>query len=280
MTLPTFIVIGTMKGGTDSLHRYLGAHPEVFVSEKKELNYFVEQRAWVNGQSWYEEQFRDAAGARAIGEASPIYTMAQWFPGVPGRIRGVLPDAKLIYLLRHPVERMKSHYIHERRTGNETHPPDEAFRRNLGYLHGSRYAYQLGFYLEHFPREQILLVTSENLRDHRAETLRTIYGFIGVDPDFTPENAAQEFHRSVDKSVRHLRFVQARQRPLYRLARTLTPKPLRRLANRFTHTRLDTGQIVIGPEVLEKITAALRDDVANLRPYMGPDFQGWGLLGS
>ena len=133
MTLPTFLIIGTMKGGTTSLHRYLRQHPEVFMPERKELNFFLdeyagppidppEERNWSRGITWYERQFAGAERERAVGEASANYSRYPTYPGVAERIAEVVPQMKLIYLMRNPIDRVLSHYLHDFANGREQRP--------------------------------------------------------------------------------------------------------------------------------------------------------------
>ena len=107
--LPNLIVIGAAKCGTTSLHEYLDLHPEVAMSREKELDFFVEEKHWGRGVEWYAAQFEDAP---VRGESSPSYTAYPRYRGVPERIRRVVPDAKLVYLVRDPVERIVSHFVH------------------------------------------------------------------------------------------------------------------------------------------------------------------------
>ena len=94
--LPDFIVIGAMKAGTSSLSHYLRSHPEIFIPVKKELNYFVEERNWSQGLSWYEEQFKtDDPNIRLFGEASTNYSKYPKFAGVSQKIVASSPDVKL-----------------------------------------------------------------------------------------------------------------------------------------------------------------------------------------
>jgi hypothetical protein len=76
----------------------------------------------------------------------------------------VIPDARLVYVVRHPVHRVRSHYIHNCAHRGERRPVDEAVRANPDFLDFTRYGYQLDLFLEHYPREQILIVSSERLR--------------------------------------------------------------------------------------------------------------------
>ena len=197
--LPTFLVIGAMKAGTTSLHAYLQAHPDVFMAEPKELEFFVEGKNWERGVDWYESCFASSGGATARGEASTTYTKHPFFPGVPERIKRVLPEARMVYVVRHPIRRMVSQYLHHVAEYGERGPASEVLLTNPMLFALSDYATQIERYLEFFPREQLLIVTSEELDDRRAATLRTIYGFIGVDDRWTPPNLDERLHRTEDK---------------------------------------------------------------------------------
>jgi hypothetical protein len=126
MTLPTFLGIGTVKGGSSSMYYYLKAHPMIFMSEPKELQFFVAELNWDRGLEWYERHFAGAEAFAAAGEFSPGYTQHPHLSGVPKRIASVLPDVRLVYFVRDPIERMRSHYQarvlsrRERASGNGT----------------------------------------------------------------------------------------------------------------------------------------------------------------
>ena len=161
MTLPTFLIIGTMKGGTTSLHRYLRQHPDVFMPERKELNFFVddyagppidppEERNWSRGLAWYERQFAGAERDRAVGEASANYSRFPTYPGVAEKIAEVIPVARLIYLVRNPIVRVLSHYLPDLSNGREQRPLHLAVRRDDRYLTPSRYATQVERYYRIF----------------------------------------------------------------------------------------------------------------------------------
>jgi Sulfotransferase domain len=277
MGLPTFVVIGAMKCGTSSLWSYLDAHPQVYMAPK-EIDFFIDRTFYGRGMDWYRSQFDGSDGFDAAGDVSPVYTSAQWFPEVAPRIAEQLPDVRLIYVMRHPYERMVSHYLHQRAAGEETRPPDEAFRRELGYLHTSRYAYQLGYYLEVFPRERILLMTAERLRDRRTEEMRRVFEFIGVDPDVVPAALDRVVHRTADKRVRRGFAERLRKTAAYRAAAKLAPQRGRLLVNRLSTKPLPAAEEVhISDETYAKIVAALADDVRELRRIMPADFDGWGL---
>ena len=96
--LPNFLIIGTMKGGTTSLYKYLRGHPQVFMAEKKELDYFSTGIDGGLSCDWYGGWFQGADGARAVGEASTGYTKFPTHRDVAARVAALLPDVRLIYL--------------------------------------------------------------------------------------------------------------------------------------------------------------------------------------
>src|SRR5438105_6519641 len=275
--LPTVIVIGAAKCGTTSVHEYLDDHPEVAMSAEKELNFFVEEKNWPRGIAWYESQFDPDAPVR--GESSPTYTAYPEYHGVPERIRSVVPDAKLIYLVRDPIERILSHYLH--RTTVRPQPLEEALARDdlrERLVAVSRYWLQLTRYLPHFPEEQILVVDSDELRHDHAVTMRRIFGFVGVDPDFTSAG----FERSHNRAIGQTRKRRSGQAVVSVLERTLGPARTQRLRERapaavkapFVH-QVERPQLDDGWR--ERLADELRDDVERLRAHTGLALAGWSL---
>jgi Sulfotransferase family len=273
--LPNFLVIGAMKAGTTSLHRYLREHPQVFMPAAKELDFFVAEKRWVEGRSWYEAQFAAADGAIAVGEASPTYTMHPLFPGVADRVAELLPNARLVYSVRHPIERMRSHYLHEVEKGRERAPIGRALATDRRYLDASRYAMQLEQYLDRFPADRVRVITAEQLRDDRAAAVRGVLAFLGVDPDWPGSPALdREFHRTSDKRVRRPLVEAALRVPGTRALAGLAPRRLRRLGSR----GVAAGRATAIPEAVEaRLRAELREDVARLRTHLGEGFDGWGI---
>ena len=197
--LPNFIVIGAMKSGTTSLYHYLRDHEQIFMSRIKELDFFAEAGNWSRGMDWYRQQFKGAENALARGEASTLYTKYPEHTGVPERIAATVPDVRLIYVVRDPIERLRSHYQHRVMTGMEKSPPEVALLENPSYVNCSRYAMQLERYLDHFPREQILVVPSEALKADRTATVQQVYEFLGVDPSRMPPHLDKEYYRTAQR---------------------------------------------------------------------------------
>ena len=154
------------------MHNYLDAHPEISMSRQKELNFFSFDRHWRRGEDWYDHHFSSTAAIR--GESSPSYSKFPKVPHVPGRIKKVIPSARFIYLVRDPVARIVSHYMHLRDGGTEKRSLDEALSQFDGnqYVDCSRYHMQLQQYLDHFGQSQILVVSVEEMKENRHETLR------------------------------------------------------------------------------------------------------------
>ncbi|MDK3257094.1 sulfotransferase family protein [Blastococcus capsensis] len=284
--LPTFIVIGAMKAGTTSLYHYLRNHEQIFMPKIKELDFFAEGGNWSRGMDWYRQQFHGAGDAVARGEASTLYTKYPQYDGVPERIAAALPDVRLVYLVRDPIVRMRSHYEHRVALGAETAPPEIALLENPIYLAYSQYAMQLERYAAHFPREQLLVVTSEGLRHDRAVTVREVYEFLGVDPSLSPPALETEFYktsqrRSYPPIVWSARRFLKRHVPQAKRAKEVVDSMLERRAASSGAGSAASGtasaDTVITPELRARLAELLRDDVARLRPYMSPGFDGWGI---
>lgn len=204
--LPTVVVIGAMKCATSALHSYLDAHPDVGMSRLKELNFFNgpdtpphddPDRWWVDGQwhrgvEWYAAQFDPDAPAR--GESSPAYTSPS-FPEVPARMAAVVPAARLLYLVRDPVDRALSQYAHHRRDGSEPRPVAEAvLDPHSQYLARSRYHERLEPFLAHFDRRQVRVVVQERLLGRREAEVAGVYEHVGVEPGWRDDRIGRRVH--------------------------------------------------------------------------------------
>lgn len=185
--LPTFLIIGAEKSATTWLYARLGEHPDVFLPGTKEPHFFnkydsnLEERDnFVRlGQAWYERLFREYAGEKAVGEATPMYLCD---PAAPSRIRSVLPKVKLICSLRNPVDRAYAHYWMARRKGHTTQEFEEVVReKDERFVQRGLYGRQLARYLDLFTKKQLLILIQEELLDRPEEHLRLICDFIGVD---------------------------------------------------------------------------------------------------
>jgi hypothetical protein len=274
--LPNFLVIGSAKSGTTSLAHYLRAHPEVFMP-RFEPHYFTAERNWKLGQAWYENQFKEAGAAAAVGEKSASYSRYPLYQGVPARIATLIPDVRIVYLVRHPLHRMRSEYLHRLLNGKESRSLDEAVQADPSYLDTSRYALQIDRYLEHFPREQLLVLTAEQLRHNRRVTLDRVQEFLGLDRGWQPAELGREYNRTAQKQAR--RPIPS---PLKRLLDAslhvgVSPRAVERLSYRSVATKVDQTRIVFSDHVGTGLEDELRDDVRRLRRHLDPEFDGWGI---
>jgi hypothetical protein len=274
--LPTFVVIGAMKSGTSSLRDYLRAHPDVFVPPEEELHYFVEGMNWRLGEDWYRERFAEAGDVTAIGEKSATYTMHPEHPGVPERMHALLPDVRLLYVVRHPLARIRSHFIHQFGRGHEHRPINEAVREDPRYVDTTRYAMQLERYRDWFPDEQIMVVTSEHLDHDRAETFARIATFCGVDPNVELAALETRSHGSGSKQVPMGVTARLRTIPAVRKAAESLPAPIRSRLGAATRRSLKVDEVELSPSTEAWIVDQLRDDLVKLRPSLGDDFDAWG----
>jgi hypothetical protein len=278
--LPTFLIVGAQKSGTSSLHKYLESHPDVFVSSPKEANFFVEEREWRRGLDWYRAVFTGARDAIAIGESSPQYTFFPVYAGVPDRIASILPDVRIIYLMRHPIERMRSAYRHTLSEGVETRPIADALLQDARYMDVSRYAMQIEEYLRCFPAEQLLLLTAEDLRFDREATLQRVLEFIGVDASWRPSNLTAEYNSQREKRTAPRRWWrQLGHLVIHHDLGGYVPAAVGRLhGHRMLYRTITDDEVRIDDDLRRRLETVLRPDIARLRTWMGPTFDGWGLL--
>ncbi|MEY2567259.1 MAG: hypothetical protein QOE35_1788 [Actinomycetota bacterium] len=162
LVLPTFVVIGSMKSGTTTLQAWLDAQPDVEMAPK-EPNFFSRDEVWARGLRWYSDLF-EPTSAPARGDVSPSYTNPLWAERAAARMHEVIPDARIVYLLRHPVDRLRSHYLHQVRRARESRSLVEALADpNNPYVARSRYLACMQPYIAHFPKEQIRVERLEDL---------------------------------------------------------------------------------------------------------------------
>ncbi|HKG36443.1 MAG TPA: sulfotransferase domain-containing protein [Solirubrobacterales bacterium] len=278
--LPNLVIIGGLKCGTTSMHHYLGLHPEVQMSKPKELNFFVEELTWDLGLEWYKARFDDRFPVR--GESSPHYTNLPRFQGVAERIDRHVPDARLIYMVRDPIKRILSHWVHATGAGYETRDlvptisqPDSA------YIHRSMYWMQLQPYLELFPREQIAIFTQEELQGRREETMRVAFRFAGVDASFTSEQFDREWEKSSAKQTGKYQFMEKLIKlPGFRsLDRNFDrlPESMRWVVEKIVHDpeKPPAPKPVLPDDLFETLRGRFGEDVAALQEFAGREFEGW-----
>jgi Sulfotransferase domain len=272
--LPNFIVIGAAKAGSTSLWQYLRSHPQIYMAEEKEPEFFLESGNWARGRRWYESRFARAGDAVAVGEASVRYTTHPFRPGAAERIAALLPDVRLIYLVRDPVSRMVSQWLHNLRRYAERDPLFAAVRTPR-YLLPSSYAYQAERFLRHFPQDRLVIVQTERLRTDQGPTLDRIFAFLGVEPGHRGPALTREFNPN--EGVTIPRPVMRRAlgvRGMHDLQHAIPLELRRRLR---PVTRVPPRAPDLPAALVRELHERLRDDVARLRAYAEPSFDGWGI---
>jgi hypothetical protein len=189
---PDFMIIGTQRGGTTSLYRYLSAHPEIGQALRKEVHFF--DRYYEYGIDWYLAHFPLRGEFPVVGEASPYYVFHR---DVPERILAAVPQAKFILLLRNPVDRSYSQYHMKVERGLETLSFEEAIEReperlavsddpldpawrHHSYLARGVYVDQIKRWFDNFPRDQFLIIKSEDFYAEPVQILHQTHAFLGV----------------------------------------------------------------------------------------------------
>jgi Sulfotransferase domain len=205
--LPDFLIVGAQRSGTTNLYDLLVRHPSIGAASHKEVHFF--DYHYGRGERWYRGNFPDPEGdspdGLVCGEATPTYI---GYESAPARIRELVPDAKLIVLLREPVVRAVSHYHHFCRLGNEERSFEEAIAWEYDYLSAgnrpllldspergsdpiylslSAYAPQLERWLSTFPRQQLFVAFAEELFEDRDELLARLGEFLELRSPFPPE---------------------------------------------------------------------------------------------
>ncbi|MFI5171738.1 MAG: sulfotransferase family protein [Chitinophagales bacterium] len=222
---PTFLIVGAVKAGTTSLHEYLQMHPEIFMSPIKETNFFSDAdmlfehfnvdykqdvslnvEKYLKGpmdkkvhiahvRSWddYQKLFRDVKNEKAIGEVSNSYL---FLPSAPASIKNKLPEAKIIMVLRDPVERLYSQYLMNLKLGKitekdllkEIRADQEKRIKGWGvshlYLEVGKYYEQVKRYFDTFPAAQIKIILFDDFKKDAPAVMKDIFQFLNVDPDF------------------------------------------------------------------------------------------------
>lgn len=283
--MPSFVCIGAPKCATTWLFRCLLEHPEVFVSDFKEINFFTVCR-WGDdyeskGLDYYLDLFDEATAEQVVGDFSPNLLQD---PFAPERLRALVPEARLIVMLRNPVERSQSHYHYVRnRSSYRGYSLQEVLedpsRDHAGFLSQGLYGEQLELWLEHFPRDQLLVIATEDVRDGPEQVFRRTCEFIGVSPNFAPSvmrcvvNPAKSARvRSLyEWNVRVSRFLAAHR--LDRIRRTLKRVGVARLAQRLNETPKENPPLAA--QEFHDLAAFYREDNARLSRLLGRDYSDW-----
>lgn len=298
MVMPNFLIVGFQKAGTTSVYHYLGQHPEVFVSPRKELNFFssIVERPVIDAHlsggmtdpKAYSAVFEPGADRKAIGEASPIYATD---PAVPAAILRLAPEARLIVLVRDPVQRAYSEYWMRVRDGREKRSFDVAVDEELRatenrpwqavafnrftYLKTGFYAHHLAPYWDCFPPDRLACYFFEDLESDSGAVMRDLFRFLGLDEHFATNTSVRYNASGAPKSS--LMQSLLRKTKLTQSVRRMLPKPV----GDFAMAKLEAlrGQNLAKPSLARSFRRQLGDiyrpDVERLQARLGRDLSHW-----
>lgn len=300
MTLPNFLLIGAAKSGTSALYNYLWQHPEIYMSGNKEPNFFALEGETVcfNGPgseiintksvtnlAEYEALFAGVRGEKAVGEASVLYL---YHPQAAARIRHYIPDVKLIAILRNPIDRAYSSYLHMVRDGRE---PADSFTKALdeeperiraNWAHSWHYQ-RLGYYHEQlqryfalFPWQQIAVFTYDAFAAAPQQLLRQIFHFLEVDPSFEPD-VSLRYNISGSPRWKRLQKWLLWPNPVKERIKFLLPAYTRkRLVNKLMTLNVKPAtKPSMSAAERQRLQTLFRDDILKLQTLLNQDLSHW-----
>lgn len=182
--MPDFIIIGAMKSATSTLHNQLSAQSGIFMSTPKEPNFFSDDEIYRQGIEWYSGLFSDGDVNDICGESSTHYTKMPDYPNTIQRLKAAIPQPKLIYVMRHPVDRLISHYMHQWSEGVYSCGIDQAIDDYSELIDYSCYGMQVTPYLEEFGRKAVLPLFFDDLKNNKDKALNKVGEFIGCTKPF------------------------------------------------------------------------------------------------
>jgi hypothetical protein len=275
--LPDFVVIGTVKGGTTSLFRYLASHPDVWLPPDKELHYF--DTGMDRGEAWLRAQLAPGGDTRLVGEATPTYLHNH---AAAPNLAAAVPDAKLIAVLRHPVDRAYSHYNMQQAkypdrkrfrdlVATELAGGGNTIRRpHFPYLSIGRYHTHLQWMLEHYPRESLLVLLLEDFQVDPAGTYETVCEFLGVDATQPPDDVGRVYNATYPVRSKALRNALMRYHGYKRL-------PFRLGYKLDDLNRRKSGYAPLEPELRRRLLAYYEEENAALAKLLGRDLSAWSV---
>lgn len=268
VALPDFLLIGAMKCGTSTLQTQLALQDGVFMTTPKEPNFFSNDEIYVRGRQWYEDLFANAALGDMKGEASTHYTKLPTYPDTLSRMRELLPAPRLIYMIRNPLARAVSHYIHEWTQGAMLGNPYQAFRSHPELVEYGCYGMQIAPYIEAYGTDRVFLTSLEQIKADPDGEFSRISRFLdlseknGWSYGLPPQNVSAERIRRFPLQGLLVDNPVART-----LRQALVPKRLRRWVR---SSRTMKFRPEIPPQLEESMKARFLKDRARLAEFF-PD---------
>jgi hypothetical protein len=272
---PNFLVIGAMKCATTSLCDILSQHPQIFVCSPKEPAFFSDDSVFARGWPWYESLFAVASDMIAVGEGSTGYTKIMIHPHTAERMAKHLPDAKLIYIARHPLKRIESHWLELIAIGLDLPPFVEALKSWPNIVDTSLYWKQINAYRRFYPDERILVLFFEDFVAEPYGVLKRCYQFLGVDPGANRADPATASNVSANRRLDGRVIPILRRIPGARVAKNLAPGLVLRVIEKLRHPLPNRPEWP--PEIRRELVMQLADDTQEFLRFYGKAADFWSL---
>lgn len=228
MSVPDFVIVGAMKSGTTTLAVQLSQQDGIFLTTPKEPNFFSDDDIYAQGSAWYASLFDAAAPDDLKGEASTHYTKLPTYPETVKRARALLKTPKIVYLIRNPVERAVSHFIHEWSYGRVGDDMTAEFAHHRELVDYGRYAMQIRPWMEAFGPDAIHITSLEAMKADPQSVLSEVAAFIGHEGPVSWVEARARENVSAERIRRlPLHALTVDSPPAQWLRRTFVPKSLR-----------------------------------------------------
>jgi hypothetical protein len=295
--MPNFLIIGAQKAGTTALHHYLGQHPQVYMSTAKEPGFFAFEgglpdfqgpgdaeghRFVTTSLDEYQKLFQGATNELAVGESSTWYL---GHPQAPEKIKKYVPEAKLIAILRNPVDRAYSSYQHLIRDGRE---PLKDFSKAIDaeqqridanweylwrYKYMGQYSVHLSRYLKTFAASQLKVFIYEDLSDSPEKLLKDIYQFLELDDSYSPE-VFTHLNMSGKRKIQSLDTFLQKENLTKSILKGFLPATIRKQLADYVR-RKNTIKEKCPGEAREKLVKFFYEDIANLQDMIDRDLSAW-----
>ena len=264
-----------MKCATTSLCNLFAAHPQMFVCTPKEPEFFCNDRVFARGWDWYESLFAGARGEIAVGEGSTSYTKQMHFPHAAERIARYLPEAKLIYIVRHPLKRIESHWLHRIAAGLDVSPFAEALKKWPHIIDTSLYWKQISRYRDFYPDENLLLLFFEDFVSDPHNIIKSAYRFLGVNPELAVVDPAKPKHVTADARVDGAVIRLIQKLPGARSLKALAPDFARKVMRKSRKPLPNRPQWP--PELRRQVVDQLSSDTCEFLKFYGKPADYWRL---
>ena len=275
---PDFVVIGAMKCATSTVCAYFEDHPDVFMVPNCEPNFFSHDEEFAKGPEWYEAHFQACNGQKLCGEGSNDYAWGQRYPETAARMAAYHPGLKLIYMVRHPIDRIVSAWIQNRSDSGDAVPATLdccVIEQPEVFIDQSLYWRNISRYRARFPDQQIFIGFLSDLNGDPQTFFFRLSKFLGTEA--APMAKRKHVNPSAGKVVLSPLYTAVKKLPLTKIAKGIMPESFTdTLKHRFFARRIE-DRPQFSPKVQRYVIDAVRDDAEKLLEYCGKPRGFWSF---